>query len=303
MPWFKKTRTPIASSTSEKPSRVPEGLWVKCPGCGQLIYNKDLEQNLQVCPKCAHHFRITAAERLKALFDRGEFTEHFPGLMSNDPLQFTDTKPYRERIQKTIATTGLKDAVLVATGRLDGIPVVAAAMEYAFIGGSMGVVVGEKITRGLEIALERRQAAIVISCSGGARMMEGALSLMQMAKVSAALARLDRARVPYISVLTDPTTGGVTASFAMLGDLNIAEPKALIGFAGPRVIEQTIRQKLPEGFQRSEFLVEHGMLDIVVDRRDLKATIARALRFMRAERAGSSVFEQVPVFATSTPES
>ncbi|HEX5111045.1 MAG TPA: acetyl-CoA carboxylase, carboxyltransferase subunit beta [Vicinamibacterales bacterium] len=302
MPWFKKTRTPIASSTNEKPSRVPEGLWVKCPGCGQLIYNKDLEQNLQVCPKCAHHFRITAVERLKALFDRGEFTEHFPGLHSNDPLQFTDTKPYRERIQKTIATTGLKDAVVVATGRLDGIPVVAAAMEYAFIGGSMGVVVGEKITRALEMALERRQPAIVISCSGGARMMEGALSLMQMAKVSAALARLDRARVPYISVLTDPTTGGVTASFAMLGDLNIAEPKALIGFAGPRVIEQTIRQKLPEGFQRSEFLVEHGMLDLVVDRRDMKVTIARALRFMRAEAAAGAV-EPVPVAVAATIES
>ncbi len=210
-------------------------------------------------------------------------TEHFPNLISNDPLQFTDTKPYRDRLQKTIAATGLKDAIIVATGRLDGLEVVIAAMEYSFIGGSMGVVVGEKITRGIEMALERRQPAIIVSCSGGARMMEGALSLMQMAKVSAALARLDRARLPFISMLTDPTTGGVTASFAMLGDLNIAEPKALIGFAGPRVIEQTIRQKLPDGFQRSEFLVEHGMLDLVVDRRDMKATLARALRFMRAE--------------------
>jgi acetyl-CoA carboxylase carboxyl transferase subunit beta len=268
---------------------VPEGLWVKCPGCGQLIYNKDLEQNLQVCPKCAHHLRISARARLKALFDKGEFNEHFPGLLSNDPLQFTDTKPYRDRLQKTIAATGLKDAVVVATGAIDSIPVVVSAMEYEFIGGSMGVVVGEKITRAIEMALERRQPAIVFSCSGGARMMEGALSLMQMAKVSAALARLDRARLPFISVLTDPTTGGVTASFAMLGDLNIAEPRALIGFAGPRVIEQTIRQKLPDGFQRSEFLVEHGMLDLVVDRRDIKATISRALRFMRAE----------PVSATS----
>jgi acetyl-CoA carboxylase carboxyl transferase subunit beta len=289
MAWFKKTRTPIASSTTDKPSRVPEGLWVKCPGCGQLIYNKDLEQNLQVCPKCAHHLRISARARLKALFDKGEFNEHFPGLLSNDPLQFTDTKPYRDRLQKTIAATGLKDAVVVATGAIDSIPVVVSAMEYEFIGGSMGVVVGEKITRAIEMALERRQPAIVFSCSGGARMMEGALSLMQMAKVSAALARLDRARLPFISVLTDPTTGGVTASFAMLGDLNIAEPRALIGFAGPRVIEQTIRQKLPDGFQRSEFLVEHGMLDLVVDRRDIKATISRALRFMRAE----------PVSATS----
>ena len=303
MAWFKKTRKRIASSTAEKPSRVPEGLWVKCPGCSQLIYNKDLEVSLNVCPKCAHHFRISAAERLKALFDKGCYQEHFSNLTSNDPLQFTDTKPYRERLKSTIAATGLNDSVIVATGRLEGIDVVVAAMEYAFIGGSMGVVAGEKITRAIEIAHDRRQPVIVISCSGGARMMEGALSLMQMAKVSAALARLDRARLPFISVLTDPTTGGVTASFAMLGDLNIAEPKALIGFAGPRVIEQTIRQKLPEGFQRSEFLVEHGMLDIIVDRRDLKATLARALRFMRAERTVSPELEQIPALAATTPES
>jgi acetyl-CoA carboxylase carboxyl transferase subunit beta len=303
MAWFKKTRKPIASSTAEKPSRVPEGLWVKCPGCSQLIYNKDLEVSLNVCPKCTHHFRISAAERLKALFDDGCYKEHFPNLVSTDPLQFTDTRPYRDRLRTSIESTGMKDSVIVATGRLDGIDVVVAAMEYGFIGGSMGVVAGEKITRAIEMAHDGRKAVIIISCSGGARMMEGALSLMQMAKVSAALARLDRARLPFISVLTDPTTGGVTASFAMLGDLNIAEPKALIGFAGPRVIEQTIRQKLPEGFQRSEFLVEHGMLDIVVDRRDLKATIARALRFMRAERAGATVFDRVPVFAATTPDS
>jgi acetyl-CoA carboxylase carboxyl transferase subunit beta len=289
MAWFKKTRKPIASATAEKPSRVPEGLWVKCPGCAQVIYNKDLETNLNVCPKCAHHFRINAAERLKALFDEGTWEEHFPDLTSNDPLQFTDTKPYRDRLLSTIQKSGLKDAVLVATGRLDGLGVVVAAMEYSFIGGSMGVVVGEKITRAIEMALERKQPVIVVSCSGGARMMEGALSLMQMAKVSAALARLDRASLPFISVLTDPTTGGVTASFAMLGDLNIAEPKALIGFAGPRVIEQTIRQKLPEGFQRSEFLIEHGMLDLVVDRREMKGIIARALRFMRAEPAAAAL--------------
>src|SRR6186997_1624586 len=303
MAWFKKARKPIASSTAEKPSRVPEGLWIKCPGCTQLIYKKDLEESLNVCPKCAHHFRIGAAERLRALFDDGRYTEHFPNLISTDPLRFTDTKPYRLRLKTTISSTGLKDAIIVATGKLDGLDLVVAAMEYTFIGGSMGVVVGEKIARAIEMAIERRQPVIVISCSGGARMMEGALSLMQMAKVSAALARLDRAKLPFISILTDPTTGGVTASFAMLGDLNIAEPKALIGFAGPRVIEQTIRQTLPEGFQRSEFLVEHGMLDIIVDRRDLKATIARALRFMRAERAGSSVFELVPAFAATTPES
>jgi acetyl-CoA carboxylase carboxyl transferase subunit beta len=285
MAWFKKTRKPIASSTAEKPSRVPEGLWIKCPGCAQLIYKNDLEGNLNVCPKCSHHFRISARERLQSLFDGGRFSEHFPNLVSTDPLKFTDTKPYKDRLQKTIEATGLKDAVIVATGRLDGLDVVISAMEYTFIGGSMGVVVGEKITRGIEMALEKRQPAIVVSCSGGARMMEGALSLMQLAKVSAALARLDRARLPFISVLTDPTTGGVTASFAMLGDLNIAEPKALIGFAGPRVIEQTIRQKLPEGFQRSEFLVEHGMLDLIVDRRDMKATLSRTLRFMGAELA------------------
>jgi acetyl-CoA carboxylase carboxyl transferase subunit beta len=284
MAWFKKTRKPIASSTAEKPSRVPEGLWVKCPGCTQLIYNKDLEATLNVCPKCAHHFRISATERLKALFDDAEYQEHFADLTSIDPLQFTDTKPYRERLKASQESSGLKDSVIVATGRLDGIEVVVAAMEYSFIGGSMGIVAGEKITRAIEMAFDKHQPVIIISCSGGARMMEGALSLMQMAKVSAALARLDRARLPFISVLTDPTTGGVTASFAMLGDLNIAEPKALIGFAGPRVIEQTIRQKLPEGFQRSEFLVERGMLDLVVDRRDMKATLSRALRFMRAER-------------------
>jgi acetyl-CoA carboxylase carboxyl transferase subunit beta len=300
MAWFKKTRKPIAS-TADKSSRVPEGLWVKCPGCAQIIYNKDLDKSQQVCPKCAHHFRISAAGRLRSLLDNGEWTEHFPNLTSNDPLKFTDTKPYRDRLRDTISKTGMNDAVIVATGQLDGLDIVVAAMEYSFIGGSMGVVVGEKITRAIEMALERRQPVIVISCSGGARMMEGALSLMQMAKVSAALARLDRARLPFISVLTDPTTGGVTASFAMLGDLNIAEPKALIGFAGPRVIEQTIRQKLPEGFQRSEFLLEHGMLDLIVDRRDLKATIARALRFMGAQTAPVMPLPASSVTTTSEP--
>jgi acetyl-CoA carboxylase carboxyl transferase subunit beta len=282
MAWFKKTRKPIAAK--EKASRVPEGLWVKCPGCAQIIYNKDLATNLNVCPKCAHHFRIGAADRLRMLFDEGEWVEHDRGLTSTDPLRFTDTKPYKDRLKTSIETTGLRDAVIVGSGRLDGIRSIAAAMEYSFIGGSMGVVVGEKITRAVERALDQRQPLVVVCCSGGARMMEGALSLMQMAKICAALARLDRARVPFVSVLTDPTTGGVTASFAMLGDLNIAEPKALIGFAGPRVIEQTIRQKLPEGFQRSEFLLEKGMLDMVVDRREMKATIAGALRFMGAPR-------------------
>ncbi|MCU0250742.1 MAG: acetyl-CoA carboxylase, carboxyltransferase subunit beta [Vicinamibacterales bacterium] len=280
MPWFKKTKTPIAQAPATA-VRVPEGLWLKCPSCTQVIYNKDLETNLQVCPKCSHHFRMTAAERLRSLLD-GPWDEHDAGLSSKDPLGFTDTKPYRDRLRASQAATGLLDAIIVGSGTLDGIPVVVAAMEYGFIGGSMGVVVGEKITRGIERGLASRRPVIVVSCSGGARMMEGALSLMQMAKVSAALARLDRAGIPFLSVLTDPTTGGVTASFAMLGDLNLAEPKALIGFAGPRVIEQTIRQTLPEGFQRSEFLLAHGMIDVIVDRRELKATIARALRFMHA---------------------
>jgi acetyl-CoA carboxylase carboxyl transferase subunit beta len=278
MPWFKKERAPIAAAPKAA-VRVPEGLWVKCPSCSKVLYHKDLQASLQVCPNCAHHFRMSAADRLRSLFD-GAWQEHDEGLASSDPLGFSDTKPYRDRLRASQASTGLLDAVIVGSGTLDGLPAVIAALEYQFIGGSMGVVVGEKLTRALERGLASRTPVIIVSCSGGARMMEGALSLMQMAKVSAALARLDRAGVPYISVLTDPTTGGVTASFAMLGDLNIAEPKALIGFAGPRVIEQTIRQKLPEGFQRSEFLLAHGMIDLIVDRRELKATIARALRFM-----------------------
>ena len=278
MAWFKKARKPIVAP--DKASRVPEGLWVKCPDCDAIIYTRDLPKSLSVCTKCAHHFRLTARERLLYLFDGDHWSEQDPQMRSNDPLQFTDTKPYHSRLTASRSATGLADAIIVGVGRIDGIEAVAAAMEYAFIGGSMGVVMGEKIVRGIETALDRRLPLVIVSCSGGARMMEGTLSLMQMAKISAALARLDRARLPYISVLTDPTTGGVTASFAMLGDLNIAEPKALIGFAGPRVIEQTIRQKLPDGFQRSEFLIERGMLDLVVDRRELKPTIARALRFM-----------------------
>ena len=281
MAWFKKAKKPIAAATKEKPSRVPEGLWVKCPDCGHIIYNKDLLASLHVCSKCAHHFRINATDRLRMLFD-GEWTEYDKELTSTDPLAFTDTKPYKSRLKASIEATGMKDAVIVATGTIDGLPAVVASMEYGFIGGSMGVVVGEKITRAIERAIERRLPVVIVCCSGGARMMEGALSLMQMAKICGALARLDRQKLPFVSVLTDPTTGGVTASFAMLGDLNIAEPKALIGFAGPRVIEQTIRQKLPEGFQRSEFLLEKGMIDLVIDRREMKATIANALRFMGA---------------------
>ena len=285
MAWFKKARKPITAPS--EPSRVPEGLWVKCPACGQILYNKDLAANLHVCSKCAYHFRLGAADRLRSLLDDGNWQAHDAELMSTDPLNFNDTKPYKQRLQTSAAATGLKDAVIAASGRLDGLPVIVVAMEYAFIGGSMGVVVGETITRAIERALEQRLPLVIVSCSGGARMMEGTLSLMQMAKISAALARLDRARLPYIAVLTDPTTGGVTASFAMLSDINMAEPRALIGFAGPRVIEQTIHQKLPQDFQRSEFLLEHGMLDMIVDRRQLKSTISRALRFMGADQSAA----------------
>jgi len=301
MAWFKKVRKPIEPQ-AKKESRVPEGLWVKCPSCAEIIYNKDLAATLSVCPKCAHHFRLNAAERLRMLFD-ADWEEVDTGLQSNDPLKFVDTKPYKSRLDASINATGLKDAVICAVGHIDGIETSVAAMEYSFIGGSMGVVVGEKITRAIERAIDRRLPVVIVSASGGARMMEGALSLMQMAKISAALARLDRARLPYISVLTDPTTGGVTASFAMLGDVNIAEPKALIGFAGPRVIEQTIRQKLPEGFQRSEFLLEHGMLDTVVDRRDMKATIARVLRFALSEKAAPAAAQAVAIEASEVPAS
>jgi acetyl-CoA carboxylase carboxyl transferase subunit beta len=295
MAWFKKVRKGLAADPS-KPSRVPEGLWVKCTGCSQILYNKDLAQNMSVCPKCGYHFRMGAIDRLRTLFD-GQWTEYDRGLVSTDPLRFTDTKPYATRLKAGADATGLKDAVVVASGRIDGYEAIVAAMEYTFIGGSMGVVVGEKITRGIERALATGRPMVIVSCSGGARMMEGALSLMQMAKVCAALARLDQEHIPFISILTDPTTGGVTASFAMLGDLNIAEPGALIGFAGPRVIEQTIRQKLPEGFQRSEFLLEHGMVDLIVDRREMKAALAKAFRFMgqrpveRAEPVPAAVAE------------
>jgi acetyl-CoA carboxylase carboxyl transferase subunit beta len=249
---------------------------VKCGSCKELLYRKDLVKNLSVCLKCSYHFRISARQRLELLFDDG-WEEFDQGLASTDPLQFTDTKRYADRLAWGRKTTNSLDAIVSAVGQMGGRTTIIAAMEYGFIGGSMGVVVGEKVTRAAERARSEGHPLVVVSCSGGARMMEGALSLMQMAKISAALARLDEAGVPFLSVLTDPTTGGVTASFAMLGDLNIGEPGALIGFAGPRVIEQTIRQKLPAGFQRSEFLLEHGMLDMVVDRRELKSTLVRCL--------------------------
>ena len=283
MTWFKRESGDIQAS-AEKRVRT-EGLWEKCEGCRQIIWKKELEDNLNVCPKCDYHFRIGSVDRLLLLLDEGSIETADETLSSTDPLDFTDTRPYKSRLEKSQSDTGLKDAIINGMGTLQGRPVIISSMEYSFIGGSMGAVVGESITRAIERALEQKKPIIVVSASGGARMMEGVVSLMQMAKISAALARLDSARVPYISVLTDPTTGGVTASYAMLGDLNIAEPGALIGFAGPRVIEQTIRQKLPEGFQTSEFLLKHGMLDAVVHRRDLKTYIARALEFMTPKAA------------------
>jgi acetyl-CoA carboxylase carboxyl transferase subunit beta len=279
MAWFKREQGELDTS-GEKRVKT-EGLWVKCDQCRQIIWKKDLDQNLHVCPKCERHFRIDARTRLAYLLDDGKYETTDGNIVSTDPLKFTDLKPYADRLQRSQRDTGLNDAVINARGTLNGKPVIVCAMEYAFIGGSMGAVVGEMITRAIEKATSEKVPLIVVSASGGARMMEGVVSLMQLAKISAALARMDDAKVPYISVMTDPTTGGVTASFAMLGDLNIAEPGALIGFAGPRVIEQTIRQKLPEGFQRSEFLLHHGMLDAVVHRRDLKNYIARALEFMQ----------------------
>jgi len=278
MAWFKRESGELESS-GEKKVRT-EGLWVKCENCRQIIWKKDLAENLNVCPKCDKHFRIDARTRLAQLFDDGKYETFAGNMSSTDPLKFVDLKAYSSRLTRAQEETGLSDAVINARGQLNGRPVIISAMEYAFIGGSMGAVVGEVITQAIEEAAETKAPLVIISASGGARMMEGAVSLMQLAKISAALARLDDVRVPYISVLTDPTTGGVTASFAMLGDLNIAEPGALIGFAGPRVIEQTIRQKLPPGFQRSEFLLEHGMLDAVVHRKEIKPYIARALGFM-----------------------
>jgi acetyl-CoA carboxylase carboxyl transferase subunit beta len=279
MAWFRKAKKPMPVRERVR-SSVPEGLWVKCEGCKEIVYSRDLDRNLRVCPKCDYHFRIDARTRIALLLDDPEPRELFAGVSPTDPLNFRDTKRYRDRIKSYQQAVGERDAVIVVQGRLEDIPVVVAAMEYRFMGGSMGSVVGEKITRAAEKALERRTPLIVVAASGGARMQEGVLSLLQMAKIAAALARLREARLPYLSILTDPTTGGVTASFAMLGDLNIAEPDALIGFAGPRVIEQTIRQSLPEGFQRSEFLMEHGFLDLVVPRSELKETIARCLRHL-----------------------
>ena len=293
MAWFKRESSGAhgPQSGDSKPTVRTEGLWLKCDGCREIIWKKDLENTFNVCGKCGHHFRLDARARLTMLFDDGVYEEQDASLESTDPLAFVDSKSYKERLKANEAATQLKDALIAATGKLAGRKVNICAMEPKFIGGSMGAVTGEKITRAIERSIAAHTPLIVVSASGGARMQEGAVSLMQMAKVSAALMRLDESHLPYVSVLTDPTTGGVTASFAMLGDLNIGEPGALIGFAGPRVIEQSIRQKLPEGFQRSEFLLKHGMLDAVVPRGEMKAYIATALDFF----LGGSVPDHAPL--------
>ena len=275
MAWFRKEKKP--KEPTDKQVAIPEGLWIKCDDCKEIVYRKEVEQNLSVCPKCGYHFRIDARERFQMLFDDGAYKEFATNIHSGDPLEFRDTKRYRDRLKVYEQRVGKGDAVLCAEGKLDGLNLVICAMEYAFMGGSMGSVVGEKLTLAIERCLDKKEPLIIVSASGGARMQEGILSLMQMAKISAALAQLAAAGLPYISIMTDPTTGGVTASYAMLGDLNIAEPKALIGFAGPRVIEQTIRQTLPEGFQRAEFLLEHGMVDLITARANMKPTVARFL--------------------------
>jgi acetyl-CoA carboxylase carboxyl transferase subunit beta len=285
MAWFRrdkdKDKETVPVVNGERKVRT-EGLWQKCEGCRQIIWKKELETNWNVCPKCGWHSRIDAVARVKMLLDDSQYQEFDPGLRSSDPLGFVDSKPYSERLRAMQESTNLSDALIAAEGKLAGRTVQLCVMESRFIGGSMGSVVGEKIARAIDRSLAQRNPLIIVSASGGARMQEGAISLMQMAKISSGLMKLDEARLPYISILTDPTTGGVTASYAMLGDLNIAEPGALIGFAGPRVIEQTIRQKLPEGFQRSEFLLKHGMLDDVVPRPELKPYLARALKFLAA---------------------
>ena len=276
--WFKKDRVP--KEPRERQSKVPEGLWVKCENCREILYSKELARNFKICPKCSYHFRLSAPERLRMLFDEEKYVELDGELRSADPLRFKDAKRYRDRLKQNQDTVGPSDAIHVGTGTMGGIPVVIGAMEFLFLGGSMGSVVGEKVTRAAERSLREKRPLILVSTSGGARMQEGIFSLMQMGKISAALARLSEAKIPYISVMADPTTGGVTASYAMLGDLNVAEPGALIGFAGPRVIEQTIRQTLPEGFQRSEFLLDHGMLDFVVARQEMKDTLVKCLGFL-----------------------
>lgn len=283
MAWFKVSKAPKGEKT-EKKVAMPEGLWIKCNNCGEIIYKKEVVRNLNVCPKCNYHFRISAQERIGLLADKGTFIEHDAGMEASDPLNFRDSKRYKDRVKDAQKSSGLKDAFISGEASVKGINVMLGVFDFSFMGGSMGSVVGEKATRTIEKGIEKGTPVVIVSSSGGARMQEGILSLMQMAKTSAALARLRDARLPFISVLTDPTTGGVTASFAMLGDIIIAEPKALICFAGPRVIEQTIRQKLPEGFQRSEYLLEHGMVDLIVERKDMKETISKILSMLTADK-------------------
>lgn len=285
MSWFRRDKPKIEDVDLDEERKVKtEGIFVKCPECDNSLYKRELIESSHVCPHCAYHFRFSARERLESLFDEGKYEKLDEEVTSGDPLEFFDTKPYKDRIVQAKESSGLPEAIVSGEGKVGGHLVYAGAMDMSFIGGSMGSAVGEKITRLIERGLENKGAVIVFSASGGARMQEGTLSLMQMGKISAALSMLHEARLPFISVLTDPTTGGVTASFAMLGDIIIAEPRALIGFAGPRVIEQTIRQKLPKGFQRSEFLLEHGMIDLVVDRREMRDTIIRTLNFMMNDK-------------------
>ncbi len=284
MSWFTKERVGIEKSGGKKVT-FPDGMWVKCPGCSETLLSKDIEANLQVCPKCGHHYRISARKRLEALLDGGVWQEFDADVTSVDFLEFKDAKSYQERIDAALAKGGSKDAVICVEGAIDELPVQVSCFDFSFMGGSMGSVVGEKITRSVERGLQKRQPVIIISASGGARMQESILSLMQMAKTSAALAKLKGAGIPFVSLLTDPTTGGVTASFAMLGDVNIAEPKALIGFAGPRVIEQTIRQKLPEGFQRAEYLLDHGMIDAIIPRTEMRPKLASVLKMLHRPAA------------------
>jgi len=286
MAWFKKSKAPIALVKNKK-VQMPEGLWTKCKNCEEIIYSKEIERNLNVCPKCDYHFRISAQERIDLVIDKGTFTEIDAEMNSVDFLKFKDSKKYTDRLKAAIKKNGSGDAIITGHGMMNSQGVVVAVFDFSFLGGSMGSVVGEKVTRAIELGLEKKAPVLVFSSSGGARMQESILSLMQMAKCSAALAKLKKAGIPFISVLTDPTTGGVTASFAMLGDLNIAEPKALIGFAGPRVIEQTIRQKLPEGFQRSEYLLEHGMVDMIISRQEMKEKLSQALRIFAKQAPAS----------------
>jgi acetyl-CoA carboxylase carboxyl transferase subunit beta len=280
MTWFEKI-VPSRIKTERRSRSVPEGLWIKCPACDAVLYRAELERNLNVCPKCSHHMRIGARERLRALLDPEPISEIGASVMPDDPLKFKDSRRYRDRLAQAQKATGETDALVALAGQLHGEPLVACAFEFQFLGGSMGSVVGERFTRSVDFCIEQRCGLVCFSATGGARMQEALLSLMQMAKTSAALARLAKARLPFISVMTDPTTGGVSASLAMLGDLNIAEPRALIGFAGPRVIQQTVRETLPEGFQRSEFLPEHGGLDMIVDRRDMRDRISQLLRLLQ----------------------